>query len=315
MPYYRDCKYCGQKIIMAQGTYSWQPMEPDGSGRHDCGSGAVAGTQALASTVPAGPTWDFDTVLTRVTHFTRCWVCGDPVFFHRAENGGCVLFDNLEDRPWEVHHCWLEHMQERKNALAHFRIELWTSGFDGRFHRISRSRQRFRAGQDVTVEVNGYVADNHALYDNAVDLFLRSARGVLAGPLSYVDIANSENKVFRFYFPTVPARTLSDYELVTVRGCWQKIRGQWVLLASRIVRRNFGVDDIQEIHGIVNPEKRRCRYCGIAIPEDELWGLDADFHFECARCGQMRGTLTAEEFISRCRRIGKRKRPRRPNTG
>jgi len=206
-------------------------------------------------------------------------------------------------------------MQEHKKALAHFRIELLDSGFDGQFYHISRSRQRFRSGQDASVVVRGYVADNYALYDDAAYLFLRSARRVLAGALTCLDIADSENKVFRFHFPADSARQVSDYELVTVHGCWQKRGRQWILLASKVERRNFGSDVVHEIQGIPDPKKRFCRYCGIAIPYNETWGLDHEFQIECARCGQMRGTLSAEEFVRHCRRIGGRKKSKEPKMG
>lgn len=204
--YPRPCKYCGQKIIMAKGLYSWQPMEPDGSGRHVHNSEVVAATQVRSTpSSSAEPTWDFDTIQTRVTYLTRCWECQEPVFFHRAESGGCVLFDNLEDRPWAVHDCWRELMEKRKEghkkALDHFRTELSDSGFDGQSHHISRPRQRFRSGQEISVAVRGYVAENHALDDDAINLFLRSARGVSSSALTYLDIADSGNKIFRFHFP------------------------------------------------------------------------------------------------------------------
>lgn len=309
--YYRDCKDCGQKIIMAEGPYSWQAMEPDGSGRHVHNSGVVAATQVRSvPSLPAEPTWDFDTLQTRVTYLTRCWIdeCGDPVFFHRAENGGCVLFDNLEDRPWAVHHCWRELMEERKKALAHFRAELSDSGFDGQSHLISRPRQRFRSGQDVSVVVGGYVADNYALDDDVLNLFLRSARGVSSSALTYLDIADSGNKVFRFLFPADSALQISPYELVRVHGCWQKRGRRWILLASKVERRTSDANLVRKIRGIPDPKKRCCMYCGVAILNNEMWGLDCQFHIECARCGRMRGMLSGKEFVRHCRRIGKFKK-------
>ena len=52
-----------------------------------------------------------------VTLLTTCWWCGDEVYFHRDENGGCVLFDSL-GKPWPVHACWEEHKSERKQVVT-----------------------------------------------------------------------------------------------------------------------------------------------------------------------------------------------------
>jgi hypothetical protein len=36
--YWQTCTGCGQKIILAQNHYGiWQPLDPDGGGRHECG--------------------------------------------------------------------------------------------------------------------------------------------------------------------------------------------------------------------------------------------------------------------------------------
>ena len=52
-----------------------------------------------------------------LTLLTTCWWCGDEVYFHRDENGGCVLFDAL-GKPWPIHACWEEYKHERKQAVT-----------------------------------------------------------------------------------------------------------------------------------------------------------------------------------------------------
>ncbi len=50
-----------------------------------------------------------------ITFYTECWWCGEPVYFHRNEDGGCVLFDRLGP-PWPIHSCWEEHKNQQKTA-------------------------------------------------------------------------------------------------------------------------------------------------------------------------------------------------------
>lgn len=60
-----------------------------------------------------------------ITFYTECWWCGDPVYFHRNENGGCVLFERLGS-PWPIHECWEQHKKEQSSAiqgLVYKRIE------------------------------------------------------------------------------------------------------------------------------------------------------------------------------------------------
>lgn len=47
---------------------------------------------------------------------TNCWFCGETVFFHRSENGGMVLFDNL-GTPWPIHPCWKSNARHRNKYL------------------------------------------------------------------------------------------------------------------------------------------------------------------------------------------------------
>ncbi|MGZ8218825.1 hypothetical protein [Methylomagnum sp.] len=54
----------------------------------------------------------------KITFLTNCWWCGEEVYFHRDENGGCVLFDDL-GKPWPIHSCWEDHKHEQSEAVAY----------------------------------------------------------------------------------------------------------------------------------------------------------------------------------------------------
>lgn len=38
------------------------------------------------------------------------------MYFHRNENGGCVLFDSLGP-PWPIHICWEQHKRQQSDAI------------------------------------------------------------------------------------------------------------------------------------------------------------------------------------------------------
>jgi len=51
-----------------------------------------------------------------ITFYSECWWCGEPVYFHRNENGGCVLFDSLGP-PWPIHACWEQYKHHLSVAI------------------------------------------------------------------------------------------------------------------------------------------------------------------------------------------------------
>ncbi|MEW8342226.1 MAG: hypothetical protein AB2708_20455 [Candidatus Thiodiazotropha taylori] len=50
------------------------------------------------------------------TFSTKCWWCGEAVYFHRNNNGGCVLFESL-GKPWPIHSCWEQHKSQQQEAI------------------------------------------------------------------------------------------------------------------------------------------------------------------------------------------------------
>jgi hypothetical protein len=76
MAYPRYCKKCGQPIVMSEVTSGrWQPWEPDGSGRHKCGSGYSGELTAIA-----GGTHAVDGSSAQ-TFLTKCpFHCGQQVY-------------------------------------------------------------------------------------------------------------------------------------------------------------------------------------------------------------------------------------------
>lgn len=91
------------------------------------------------------------------THITKCWWCGAVVFFHRTENGGCALFDDLGP-PWPIHYCW-----QAYKDMSQFRlyVELQSLGFDGRTYPKPRERLRLR-NLSFPVDTVGFVLQRDA---------------------------------------------------------------------------------------------------------------------------------------------------------
>lgn len=49
------------------------------------------------------------------TYPTKCWWCGEPVYYHSNGYGDSVLFDSLGGSPWQVHECWSKYWKEEKS--------------------------------------------------------------------------------------------------------------------------------------------------------------------------------------------------------
>lgn len=107
MAYPRNCIHCGQLIVMSElSPGRWQPWEPDGTGRHQCGSGRARSASSSLSLAAL--------VANAETYLTRCPWCRQHVHYHTNGHGDCVYFDSL-GYPWQVHACWEKYWKEKKD--------------------------------------------------------------------------------------------------------------------------------------------------------------------------------------------------------
>lgn len=105
MAYSRNCVYCGQLIIMSEVEQGrWQPWEPDGSGRHQCGSGHT--TSSIRISNPE-------------TRLSPCPWCNHPVYYHTNGYGDSVYFDEL-GIPWKIHPCWQQYWESQSVGQKEF---------------------------------------------------------------------------------------------------------------------------------------------------------------------------------------------------
>lgn len=107
MAYPRNCIRCGQLITMSElSPGRWQPWEPDGSGRHQCGSGRTRSIHQSRSLTAL--------ISNAETYLTRCPWCPQHVYYHTSGYGDCVYFDSL-GYPWQVHACWEKYWKDKKD--------------------------------------------------------------------------------------------------------------------------------------------------------------------------------------------------------
>lgn len=227
-----------------------------------------------------------------LTHPTTCWWCGAQVYFHRDENGGCVLFEELGP-PWPVHTCWEDYMRSPQ-ILTKVESELESLGFNGSFYRPQGVRQAKPDSDATQVSISGYVADNHALYQEKRVAQLPSYRHSATIDLVTIEVS-AENKLYPFLVPETYARDIPDFSFVEVRGSWQRRGRRWHLLATALRR--------------IQPAGRRgafvtqlvvdsaCSVCGRELTLDASWGLDDEGFRECGVCGSMRRRMTRQAFL------------------
>ncbi|QBQ53834.1 hypothetical protein [Nitrosococcus wardiae] len=285
------CKYCGEKIRWAQmpaGNYL--PWDPENGELHEC----VPYERSDPS--PQTREWTIADPDLSVTYPTSCWWCGEEVFFHSNGSGDCVLFDKL-GWPWQVHACWEEHVAERSSALSAIDAELETAGFDGRFYQPrSELVPPGCGGSEVIVE--GFVADNHALYSQPQQIDLSVLDQGNSPAFFSVDVADSSERLFRFIIPQEAAKRLDDYGLVRMKGVWQFYQDRSYLIATSYRQQLYSPRSVGES---ISWQRRTplgtCYYCGCQFSKSTIWGP------ECEKCSTARGALTSREFLVLCRRV------------
>ena len=215
------------------------------------------------------------------------------------------MFDAL-GKPWPVHSCWKEHCEERNYTLFSVKTDLIVAGYNGRFYKPTGKKCTHPVNSELSIAVDGYVADNHVWYQPGKITFLRSSRGASSAPLVKIEIADSNESLFPFLVPESTARLIDDYELISVKGLWIKRGRRWLLFATELSIYMPGKRKGAILTGIPFLDPFVCSLCGESIPETGSWGLDAECNFECSFCGKARGKLAPREFIDHCYKVVER---------
>jgi hypothetical protein len=282
------CSYCGQKIIWGNTFNSgYQPFEPDGSGRHQCGSGIEAWSTSSGSRgFGGGGRWRLETLGHPLTYPTTCWWCGEMVFFHTNGNGDCVLFDEL-GWPWQVHICWERHRNSRSSLLSEIENRLREVGYNG-LHYTSEAPYAKPSKPDKAADVTltEYIVGKKVNLESLKIAFEDNS------PTWIEHVIRVKNEHYQVLIPLADSEKLDDYSIVEVTGQWLKIKNTWLLLIKRLKRSSFPHRTPITIKIIKGEGPLRCSFCGCVLNGERSWGFNARYEIECEFCYQNRTKKT-----------------------
>lgn len=292
--YRRTCNVCGEEIIMAQDPRGvWQPMDLALGGRHVHFSSA--------SRRPSSPAQV--NVMARnepLTYPTKCWWCGQNVYFHSNGYGDAVLFDSL-GWPWSVHRCWLEHASDREPVLRAVNRELSEWGLEENDY-FKLERPVARRGASTNVAISGFVADNNLYNEAGLEFFRRAVRGVSSIGLCTLEIDSDDGYRYECLIPSEQLHGVSDFALVQAIGRWCKGK-RWRIYIETLWVKPFGQEaSIRD--GVNIGAASACFYCGRPIDLNmRHWGFDDLGNLECPDCSPARSRLGGSAYIELCKRV------------
>jgi DNA-directed RNA polymerase subunit RPC12/RpoP len=342
---YQNCDKCGQTFRWARMPHGqFVPMEADGSGKHVCiprtrsssagQYGANHGIHQVGS-VPAR-SWRLESLGQPLTSSTRCWWCGERVFFHTNGNGDCVLFEAL-GWPWPIHSCWQIHRDEsqRRIGLSKLETALEQSGYDGiKFsppdcppipekdapdqlewrRKATNCLVQMELEDDPSrrfVRVAGYLS-------RKTNLSLALSLDESCEPWRQIGITTAEDRQL-FFLPRNVFNSLSEFALIRIAGRWCNIQGNYFLISTRIDWLETVGCESQSLRLAKIGRKARCRYCGRQLFSDERWQINGGWVPECGDCFTFRGERDPKEFGRFCCRLlrhrGNRRNRRNGDSG
>ncbi|MCY1704288.1 hypothetical protein [Deinococcus sp. SL84] len=257
----------------------WQPMDLDGSGRHDCDSNyylddARSGGSCGGENEPA-------------TYLTSCWWCGDEVWYHTNGYGDHVLFDEL-GWPWQIHSCWEDHAASSGGSgLPPQGPPPRTSSFGYSFQFLSVPRRVFSGRrQQVTGYLDCSSSGGQRRYGQAFNLSEPYDRRT---PI-WVTVELNGRERCSVLFPKPVADGLPDGTLVTVEVSTLERPQNSFAIASNIRIHRLGTDQGYVQHEI-DRGKWECCFCGQAVGTKAFphWGFLPDMRVACAPCAHGHG--------------------------
>jgi hypothetical protein len=337
---YQTCHKCGQKfrwVRMPHGQFV--PMKPDGSGKHMCNFGiktslasqhGANGDADSAGLVPAR-SWRLESLGRSLTYATRCWWCGQSVFFHTNGNGDCVL---LESRgwPWPIHPCWQVHRDEsqRRTGMRQLETELELCGYDGTGfsipedpvipdeddidwveykRRITNLRVKSELRNDSSkrfVWVAGYLSQKEGVS-------LKLCSDDCCESWCQIEVTSTDSTT-DFFVPRQLFDSLSEFSLIRIAGRWCKVEGNYSLIGTRIDWLETVGSESRTLRLAKIGRTARCRYCGRRVRASERWQINNSRVLECGACAAFRGNRDPKEFERFCCRLVRHRGNRRPRS-
>lgn len=263
----------------------------------DCGFGGDTGGGGRRSYTRAWSLWrDWEPI----THLTTCWWCEAPVFFYRDENGGCALFDEL-GAPWKVHACWQDHRSQRRDALLHTNRDLQARGFSGGVSMPGERAADPPLRSNVCRSFLGFPSTSRGFSRTRTYLGVRTHD---RGPFRQVDIVRSDTKeTYPSYVPAEWSNLIPENAPVQLDGRWLDVPSQGMVFVVTSAERKFINGRVRFRRAIPDLVKQECRFCGRETTGSRGWSFDSDYCIQCETCGNMRGTLSAKDFVKQCARI------------
>jgi hypothetical protein len=144
-----------------------------------------------------------------LTYQTQCFWCGSNVFYHTNGNNDHVLFNKI-GWPWDIHHCWTEHVDERNRNLRKIEVGLQRASFNGQ--KYSFAAQAWGRVEDEEVSGIGFVTD---VKIDATPIAVKTEPNALPCCES---IIKQGVYFYRLLFPFRYARYLKAYSIVKFKG-------------------------------------------------------------------------------------------------
>ena len=252
--YKRECRFCGEDIIMsvAPGGH-WVPLDLYG-GYHYCGSGNKGKQKAGLGKEWDSPNWGEWPPEHAVTFCVECWFCGEEVYVHSNGNGDSVLLEPPLGVPWTRHDCLgmtvvtPRQLSNKVSWTAAVQYKDYVQSLKARKQILPRELPASGKVTGILKQVEERIAEIVTEAGEVYSMKLVHNLGLEVGTVGEFEYANTKRTLYlhtayvpspaqdtpnvtetRSFFPIQPARPLSRREAVVVRAMHRKQKSHTAL--------------------------------------------------------------------------------------
>lgn len=143
---------------------------------------------------------------------TACWWCHDKVYFYRAANGGCALFDELGP-PWPLHPCWEMYRHDQEQAARETFDSYRNDLLNDRLQYPRVQPEQFREGHKVSVRGHILAKKNR---------FVRMRSGNHGDYIVVPFVLSHDGMLYTVLFPVELQRRLLEFPFLSLSClCWK----------------------------------------------------------------------------------------------